>query len=101
MRPVRAACVLVAGAVLLTACAEVPAQHAARLKVERVAEQSGRPGDTHCTTNPRVFFAQGPAASVFICLVKVGGGSCDRYIVKKGTVRLQRREADCILPGGT
>ena len=101
MRPVRAACVLVAGAVLLTACAEAPAQHAARLQVEHVAEQSGRPGNTQCTANPRLFFAQGPKASVFICLVKVGGGSCDRYIVEKGAVRLQRREADCILPGGT
>jgi hypothetical protein len=101
MRPVKAGCALVAVAAVLTACAEAPAQHAARLKVEQVARQTGRAGDTKCTSNPRVFFAQGPAASVFVCLVKVGGGSCDRYIVKKGTVRLQRREADCILPGGT
>ncbi|MBA3717275.1 MAG: hypothetical protein H0W87_03485, partial [Actinobacteria bacterium] len=55
--------------------------------------------NTHCTPNPRLFFAQGPASSVFICLVKVGGGVCDRYIVRKDSVRLQRREADCILPG--
>lgn len=99
MRPVRTACALVAGTALLTACAEAPAQHAARLKVERAAERSGRGGDTHCTPNPRLFFAQGPKASVFICLVKVGGGVCDRYFVDKGAVRLQRREADCILPG--
>jgi hypothetical protein len=90
---------LAAGAALLTACAEAPAQHAARLKVQQAAERSGRGGDTHCTPNPRLFFAQGPKASVFICLVKVGGGVCDRYIVKKGAVRLQGREADCILPG--
>ena len=101
MRPARALCALAAGTAVLTACAEAPAQHAARLKVERVAERAGRSGHTHCTTNPRVFFAQGPAASVFICLVKVGGGSCDRYIVRRGEVRLQLREADCILPGGT
>ena len=90
---------LAVGALLLTACAEAPAQHAARLKVEQTAKRSGRSGDTHCTPNPRLFFAQGPEASVFICLVKVGGGVCDRYFVDKGAVRLQRREADCILPG--
>ena len=92
---------LAVGALLLTACAEAPAQHAARLKVEQVAEQAGRGGDTKCTANPRVFFAEGPAASVFVCLVNVGGGSCDRYLVKRGDVQLQTRKADCILPGGT
>ena len=99
MRPVKAGCALVAVVAILTGCAEAPAQHAARLKVEQAAERSGRSGDTHCTPNPRLFFAQGPKASVFICLVKVGGGVCDRYFVDKGAVRLQRREADCILPG--
>jgi hypothetical protein len=99
MRRARAVCALVAGAAFLTACAESSGQHAARLKVEAAAERAGRTGDTKCTPNPRLFFAQGPDASVFICLVKVGGGSCDRYIVRKGVVRLQLREADCILPG--
>jgi hypothetical protein len=99
MRPVRAAAALIAGAGVLTACAEEPGQHAARLAVERVAERSGRTGETNCTPSARLFFAQGPTASVFICLVKVGGGSCDRYIVRKEVVRLQLREADCILPG--
>jgi hypothetical protein len=98
---IRKVAALAVGVCVLTACAEAPAQHAARLKVERVAERAGRGGHTHCTANPRVFFAQGPSASVFICLVKVGGGSCDRYIVRRGEVRLQLREADCILPGGT
>ena len=90
---------LAAGAAVLTACAESPGQHSARLEVERAAGQAGRSGDTHCTPNPRLFFAQGAEASVFICLVKVGGGVCDRYIVRKRVVRLQWREADCILPG--
>jgi hypothetical protein len=99
MRLVRAVCALAAGAAVLTGCAESPGQHAARLKVEQAAERAGRTGDTKCTPNPRLFFAEGPTATVFICLVKAGGGSCDRYIVKKGVVRLQRREADCILPG--
>jgi hypothetical protein len=99
MRPDKAACALVAGAAVLTACAESPRQHAARLEVERASERAGRTGETKCTPNPRLFFAEGPEASVFICLVKVGGGSCDRYIVEKDEVRLQLREADCILPG--
>ena len=99
--PSRAACALAAGAALLTACAEAPAQHAARLKVEQAAAAAGRGGATKCTANPRIFYAQGPTASFFVCLVKVGGGSCDRYIVRRGEVRLQLRDADCILPGGT
>jgi hypothetical protein len=84
---------------LLVACAEEPRQHHARLAVERAAEQAGRSGTTHCTPSARLFFTQGRNASVFVCLVKVGGGVCDRYIVDRGAVRLQRREADCILPG--
>jgi hypothetical protein len=101
MRLSRSAWALASVVAVVTACAEAPAQHSARLKVEAAADRAGRAGDTHCTTNPRVFFAEGPAATVFICLVKVGGGECDRYIVHKGAVRLQRREVDCILPGGT
>jgi hypothetical protein len=99
MRPARTACALAAATAVLAACAESPRQHSARLAVEGAAQQAGRTGDTHCTPNPRLFFAEGPTATVFICLVKVGGGVCDRYIVRKGVVRLQRREADCILPG--
>ena len=99
MRPARAVCALVAATAVLTACAESAGQHTARLKVEQAAERAGRSGDTKCTPNPRLFFAQGPTATVFVCLVKVGGGTCDRYIVKKGEVHLQLREADCILPG--
>ena len=101
MRTGKRVAALAALAALVTACAETPAQHSARLKVQAAAARAGRTGDTHCTSNPRVFFAEGPAATVFVCLVKVGGGECDRYIVSKGAVRLQRREADCILPGGT
>lgn len=95
----RAGAVLLASAALLTACAETAGQHAARLAVERAADRAGRGGETKCTPNPRLFFAQGPKASVFVCLVKVGGGVCDRYVVRHGSVRLQLREADCILPG--
>jgi hypothetical protein len=87
-----------ASVALLVACAEEPAQHTARLAVERAADRAGRSGQTKCTPSARLFFAQGPKASVFICLVRVGGGVCDRYLVQNGSVRLQRREADCILP---
>jgi hypothetical protein len=99
MRPARAAVALLLLVLVATACAEVPAQHAARLEVERVATKAGRSGDTKCTSNPKMFFAEGPAATVFICLVKVGGGVCDRYIVKKEEVRLQLREVNCMLRG--
>jgi hypothetical protein len=101
MRTANRLAALVALAAVLTACAETPAQHSARVKVEAAAGRAGRTGDTHCTSNPRVFFAEGPAATVFVCLVKVGGGECDRYIVHTGDVRLQARDVDCILPGGT
>ena len=101
MRIVRHLTALVVLAAVLTACAETPAQHAARMKVEAASAHAGRAGDTHCTSNPRVFFAEGPAATVFICLVKVGGGQCDRYVVHQGNLRMQARDVDCILPGGT
>jgi hypothetical protein len=99
MQIVRTAAALLLTAAVVAACAEEPAQHVARLAVERVAQRAGRSGDTHCTPSARLFFAQGPKASVFVCLVKVGGGVCDRYIVRGEAVRLQLREADCILPG--
>ena len=99
MRTARRAAVLALLVLLVAACAETRGQHAARLAVQDAAAQAGRSGDTKCTSNPRLFFAQGPTANVFVCLVKVGGGVCDRYIVRKGAVQLQRRDADCILPG--
>jgi hypothetical protein len=99
MQTARRLVALAALVLLVAGCAESAGQHAARLAVQKAAEAAGRPGHTNCTRNPRLFFAEGPTATVFICLVKVGGGVCDRYIVRKGSVRLQRREADCILPG--
>ncbi len=93
---------LLVAAIVAAGCAESPDQHSARLAVERAAGTSGRGGETHCTPNPRLFFAQGPTAKVFVCVVKVGGGLCDRYFVRRSggsyAVRLQARDADCILP---
>jgi hypothetical protein len=102
MQTARGLAALAALAAVAVGCAETPAQHSARLAVERAAERAGREGETKCTPNPRLFFAEGPAASVFVCLVKVGGGVCDRYIVRqdgpRDSVRLKLRDADCILP---
>jgi hypothetical protein len=94
-------------AVLFTAavaagCAESSGQHSARLAVQRAAAADRRAGDTHCTSNPRLFFTEAATAKVFVCLVKVGSGLCDRYLVRRIDrrldVRLQERDADCILP---
>ena len=85
-------------ALLGTGCAETPEQREARLAVERVAGA----GETRCTSNPGLFFREGPTASVFVCIVRSGGALCDRYVVRRRgrryTVRLQARDADCILP---
>lgn len=101
MRIGSAGLVLAAGA-LAAGCAEAPEQHAARQAVERASERVGRTGETHCTPNPRLFFAEGPTASVFVCAVRTGGAVCDRYLVRhRGgsyAVRLQERDGDCILP---
>jgi hypothetical protein len=96
------AAVVVAAAVVAAGCAESPEQHSARLAVERFAADAGREGATRCTANPRLFFTEGPTASVFLCTVEVGGAVCDRYLVRRHgreySVRLQRRDDDCILP---
>lgn len=79
-------------------CAETPDQHRARLAVERTSHHAG---DTRCTGNPKLFFTEGPSASVFVCLVRTGA-TCDRYLVRQRgrgfIVRLQRRAADCTFP---
>jgi hypothetical protein len=93
---------LLIAAIVAAGCAESPEQHSARLAVERAAGTSGRGGETSCTPNPRLFFTTGPTAKVFVCVVKVGGGLCDRYFVHRSggnyAVRLQERDGDCILP---
>lgn len=89
---------VVAAALAATGCAETREQHSARLAVERASNHAG---ETRCTGNPRLWFAEGPTAKVFVCLVRTGGASCDRYLVRhRGgnfAVRLQRRGADCSL----
>jgi hypothetical protein len=95
---------LVAVAVVAAGCAEAPEQHAARLAVERASKHVGRPGETRCTSNPRVWLVQGSTASVFLCAVRVGVGDCDRYLVRRHgrryAVEPRERDGDCILPAG-
>jgi hypothetical protein len=98
------AAALAAVTLVVAACAEEPQQHAARIAVERASEHVGRPGTTRCTANPRVWFVEGATASVFLCAVRTGGASCDRYLVRRHgdryAVRLRQRATDCILPAG-
>ena len=90
---------IAAAALATTGCAETPEQHGARSAVERASRHTG---ETRCTGNPRLFFTEGPTAKVFLCLVRTGGATCDRYLVRRRgrsfVVRLQRRGADCTLP---
>src|SRR5436190_6331779 len=98
------AAALVAVALVAGACAEEPEQHAARLAVERASTHAGRPGAARCTANPRVWFVEGSTASVFLCAVRTGGATCDRYLVRRHgrryAVRLRQRATDCVLPAG-
>jgi len=79
-------------------------QARARRAVEdAVATNNRYPGERiHCTRTPRVWLVE-RKASVFLCVVPLGTGYCDTYVVRFGdgfrkTVRLQRRKADCTLP---
>jgi hypothetical protein len=102
MRAGRGLATLLLAGVVAAGCAESAEQHEARVAVERAAAADHRTGDTHCTSNPRLLFTEAATAKVFVCLVKVGSGLCDRYLVRRSggrsTVRLQERDADCILP---
>src|SRR5206468_2803366 len=75
-----------------------------RLAVERASTHAGRPGAARCTANPRVWFVEGSTASVFLCAVRTGGATCDRYLVRRHgrryAVRLRQRATDCVLPAG-
>ncbi len=92
----------VLAAAVAVGCAETPEQHSARLAVERASDRQGRGGDTRCTSNPVTLFVPGPAASVFVCIVKASEDGCDRYVVRRTgrsyAIRLRARDVDCILP---
>jgi hypothetical protein len=57
----------------------------------------------HCSRNARVAYLQAVPTKVFVCLAHRSASQCDRYLVlRRGdrySVRLQRREVDCVLPG--
>jgi hypothetical protein len=86
--------------VFVAAGCQDTAQKAAANAVGRAARPSGK---VDCTSGRTGNFGGGPRATVFVCNVHVGGGSCDRYLARRRgaefTVRLQTRRADCVLPG--
>jgi hypothetical protein len=88
---------LLAVAVLAAGC-EDAGQSSARHAVARVASPSGR---VTCTSGRTGHFGSGPAATVFVCIVRADG-SCDRYLARRSggrfTVRVQARRTDCTLP---
>jgi hypothetical protein len=83
---------------LLAAACEDSRQLSARHAVGRVARPSGR---VDCTSGQTGHFGSGPTATVFVCVVHVGGG-CDRYLARhrsgRFTIRVQARRTDCTLP---
>jgi hypothetical protein len=85
---------------LLAAGCEDSQQHAARIAVQRAAP--GAQG-VHCTRDARVAYLQAIPTKVFVCLAHRSAARCDRYLVlRRGTtytVRVQRRDVDCVLPG--
>ena len=91
------AAALVALALLAAGC-EDAGQSSARHAVSRAASPSGR---VTCTSGRTGHFGSGPAATVFVCIVRADG-SCDRYLARRRggrfTVRVQARRTDCTLP---
>ena len=85
--------------VLLAAGCQDARQQAAGDAVGRAAKPSGR---VACTRGRTGHFGGGPTATVFVCVVHVDGGVCDRYVARRRagrfTVRLQARRTDCTLP---
>ncbi len=57
----------------------------------------------HCSRSARQGYIQAIPTKVFVCLARRDGARCDRYVAaRRGsryTVRLQRRDVDCVLPG--
>jgi hypothetical protein len=95
---VRPAAALVGLALVAAGCQDAR-QSAARDAVGRAAKPSGH---VDCTRGKTGHFGAGPAPTVFVCVVHVDGGLCDRYVARRRvgrfTVRLQARRADCNLP---
>lgn len=58
--------------------------------------------DVSCTRTARVGYLQEIPTKVFICIARRAAAACDRYTVtlvqKRFVVRLDERDADCILP---
>jgi hypothetical protein len=86
-------------ALSLSACAGPPEQEGAERAVERRAG-----ADAQCTGRSRIWFMEGPPAELMLCIVRRGGGLCDRYRVDRTgdryRVTLTARNGDCSLPAG-
>ena len=69
---------------------------------ESIAASEYDRGRTRCTDNPSAWFIERDT-DVFICAAKRRSGGCDWYratLQNAGwEVKLERRNADCILPG--
>jgi hypothetical protein len=98
---------VVCGALLAAGCgAEDDTQHFARQAVEsHVAGDARYEDDVRCTSNPRPWLVETQATSV-ICAVRKMDGGCDWFRVDlvrdtvrvKAEVRLDQRDAGCVLP---
>lgn len=88
---------LVVSALALAGCAGTR-QKAAE---DAVAARSGIQ-DVSCTRSARVGYIQELPTKVFICITRRAAATCDRYtatlVQKRFVVRLDERNADCILP---
>jgi hypothetical protein len=95
---VRRAAALLALAFVAAGC-EDAGKSAARHAVGRAARPSGK---VSCTSGQTGHFGNGPRATVFVCVVHLRGGVCDRYLARRRggafTVRVQARRSDCTLP---
>jgi hypothetical protein len=87
-------------ALVLAGCAGAPEEEGAE---NAVARESGT-DRVECTGRSRIWFREGDAAEVLLCVARREASVCDRYRVdREGTtyrVTLLARESDCSLPPG-
>jgi hypothetical protein len=97
-------CAALAVLLALAGCGEDEQQEAAREEVQaHVARLSGYTEDAHCTKGAGVWFGRRETSS-FVCAVRRDEGGCDWFGVdvdrerRSVRVRLQERDAGCVLP---
>ena len=93
---------LLAAVVVLAGCGAVgaPEQEAAELALARMTKTD----EARCTARASVWFRDGEPANVFVCVVEVGDGLCDRYRVDRNGLQFRasvlERHGGCVLPVG-